>query len=159
MAVLAILVPVGRLMTATLFPTGHIYGDWKVTEQPTTSSTGSKECVCTVCKDVKTDTIPLLDAETGEFYESQIDQRIEVTKNGDGAVRYYFYPVSVIDTRTWGDAPTIKINAAGGFDITYFTEDGTKVETKLAPLDGYIHRCVILEDGSYVFARIGDYKD
>lgn len=39
---------------------GHSYTEWFTTAQPTTSSPGSKFCICTVCGDVLTQQIPKL---------------------------------------------------------------------------------------------------
>ena len=139
---------------------GHLYGDWTTTKMPTTTETGEKQCVCSRCGDVKKETIAKLDEATAEKYEHYIDPRVEIkTVPTTGKVRYIYHPVEVTDGRAWGDPPTIRINDAGGFDITYYKQDGTKVSYILHPIEGYINRLTILNDGSYVTQLIGDYND
>jgi hypothetical protein len=138
---------------------GHLYGSWTVTVQPTSSSTGTRQCVCSRCGHVNSETVPKLDVETVEKYEHYIDPRIQITTNGSGVVTYRYPQVRVSDTRTWGDPPTIRISDDGGFQITYYNKSNKEVYVTLSPVAGYVHRCVILEDGTYVFSLIGDYKD
>lgn len=40
--------------------TGHTYGEWTITKEPTETETGLKERTCTVCKQTKTETVPKL---------------------------------------------------------------------------------------------------
>lgn len=138
---------------------GHLYGDWTTTKMPTTTETGEKQCVCSRCGDVKKETIAKLDEATAEKYEHYIDPRVEIRTFGNGWVDYFYYPVGVTDARTWGDPPTIRINNAGGFDIIYYKQDGTKVSCTLNPVDGYVNDLTIRNDGSFVTQLWGDYKD
>lgn len=137
---------------------GHLYGNWETTVQPSTSSAGEKQCVCSRCGNVNKESIPQLDPVVSEKHESYIDSRIEI-KNFNGTPSYCYGAVRAVDARSWGDSPSISIMDNGGFFITYFKRDGSKVEVTLAPVDGYVHRCVLLDDGSYTFSLIGDYKD
>lgn len=138
---------------------GHLYGDWTTTKMPTTTETGEKQCVCSRCGNVNKETISKLDEATAEKYESYIDPRIEIETYGNGRVSYFYYPVGVTDARTWGDPPTIRINAAGGFDLFYYKQDGTKVTYTLNPVEGYVNSLTIRSDGSFVTQLWGDYKD
>lgn len=138
---------------------GHLYGDWTTTKMPTTTETGERQCVCSRCGNVNKETVATLDESTANKYESYIDPRIEIRTNGSGAVLYSYYPVRVVDSRAWGDPPTIRINDAGGFDVTYYKQDGTKVSYTLTPADGYVNQLVIFKDGSCGTQLFGDYKD
>ena len=138
---------------------GHLYGDWNVTAQPTTTSTGTRTCVCTKCGHELTETIDKLAPEVAEKYESFIDSRIEIKTFPNGAVSYYYNMVGLVDTRSWGDPPSIRITSAGGFKITYLKKDGSKVVKTLKPVDGYVNRMVIFENGSYQTNLIGDFSD
>ena len=137
---------------------GHLYGDWKYLTTATLTREGYREATCTRCGNVLGNTIEKLDPAYAHKYEN-IDERIVIRVNGNGAVSYSYYPVSVIDARTWGGAPIITITAQGGFDVTYFKQDGTKVSYYLYPVDEYVHRLAILDDGTYTIAFIGDFKD
>lgn len=138
---------------------GHVYGDWKTTKQATTSATGEKQCVCTKCGHVLTETIPKLTPSTADKYESYIDPRVEIKTLPDGAMYYYYDPVCVVDTRSWGDPPTISITSDGGFYVVYYKQDGSKVTYTLAPVAGYANRMVIFENGSFETGLIGDFSD
>ena len=138
---------------------GHLYGNWETTKQPTAIEAGERQCVCSRCNYVHIESIDKLDAPTVNMYESYIDPRVEITKNGSGAVSYFYYPVGVIDSRSWGVPPTIQISDNGGFNIFYYKQDGTKVTYTLNPVEGYVNRLVILEDGSYTTSLIGDFND
>lgn len=138
---------------------GHLYGTWTVTVKPTTDSTGTRACTCTKCGHVLTETVAKLAPEIAEKYENYIDPRIHIEILPDGARYYYYSPVCVIDTRTWGDPPTISITGEGGFYVTYFKQDGSKVEWNLVPVPGYANRMVIWENGSYETGLIGGFDD
>ena len=138
---------------------GHSYGDWEITVEPTTSSTGERQCVCSACGDIKVETIPALEEDTSDGNEGCIDPRIEVTKYGNGAVRYYYADggISVIDSRTWGGTPNIRVNEDGSLTVIYHQTDGTQIEVSVpAPPENYIRRCVILNDGTYLLTLVGD---
>ena len=138
---------------------GHLYGSWETTKKPTSTETGERQCVCSRCGDVKIESIDKLTTEQDNAYTSYIDPRIEIRTYGSGGTRYHYELVSVVDWRSWGSPPTIRITDSGGFDIIYFKQDGTKVCCSLNPVEGYINRLSILEDGSYTTRLIGDYND
>lgn len=137
----------------------HSYGNWAITTQATTSSPGSRTRSCSRCGYVLTEVIPMLSTENADKDENYIDPRIEIETLSDGAMRYYYNPVCLVDTRTWGVPPAISITAEGGFYVTYFKQDGSKVEVNLAPMEGYVRRMVIMEDGSYMLSLIGGFDD
>ncbi len=37
----------------------HTYGEWKITKEPTTTETGSRERTCSICKYTQKETIPV----------------------------------------------------------------------------------------------------
>lgn len=39
---------------------GHSYGEWEIVKEPTLTETGERQTVCSVCGDVKTETMPKL---------------------------------------------------------------------------------------------------
>lgn len=134
---------------------GHSYGEWETTVEPTTSSTGERRCICVTCGDVKTETVPALDPETGETYESYIDPRIKVTKLRRGTA-YKYNDCRVYDYRTWGTPPSIWVNEDGSLQVVYFQQDGTRVDVKVCvPNEGYIRSCDISDDGTYVLCLVG----
>lgn len=137
---------------------GHSYGEWETTVEPTSSSTGERRCICVTCGDVKTETIPMLDPDTGEQYESYIDPRIEVTVLRRSTA-YKYGNCRVYDYRTWGDAPSIWINEDGSLTVLYCKQDGTQVKTVVyLPPENNISKCDILDDGSFVLGCIGDFS-
>ncbi len=138
---------------------GHLYGDWTTTKMPTTTEAGERQCVCSRCGQINKETVAKLDTSAANKYENYIDPGIEIRTNGSGAVLYSYCSVRVVDSRTWGDPPTIRINHAGGFDVTYYKQDGTKTSYTLTPVDGYVNQFIILKDGSYSTQLFGDYKD
>ena len=96
-----------------------------------------------------------------DIYQKNVDPRIEiiVDLNGFRDDSYRYKHLTVTDTRGWGDPPSISINDEDCFEISYFKADGIKVSLTLYPCEGYVSRCVLLEDGSYNTHLIGDFKD
>lgn len=137
---------------------GHLYGDWKYLITATLTREGYREAECRRCGYVHGGKVAKLNPAYAHKYEN-IDERIVIKTNGNGAVSYFYYPVSVVDTRSWGGTATIRIKDNGGYSITYYKQDGTEVSCSLNPVEGYINRLVILEDGSYTTGLIGDFKD
>lgn len=137
----------------------HLYGDWEAITQATVDSPGSKTCSCIKCGHILTATIPKLKPDTVEKYENYVDSRVEIEIRPDGARRFYYNPVYVVDIRTWGDPATIRITDEGGFYVTYFKQNRSKVELNISPIAGYVRRMVIMEDGSYMLSLFGDFKD
>ena len=137
---------------------GHLYGDWVYIQNASLTSTGYREAVCTRCGNVLGDTIPALNPAYATKYEG-IDSRIVIDVNGDGAVDYRYGKVAVVDTRTWGGAPILVITEEGGFDITYYKQDGSCVNYSLRPVEGYINQFVIWNDGAYATQLWGDFND
>lgn len=139
-------------------PIGHNWSEWKITVEPTTSSTGERTRSCSNCKKVVTETVPALDPDTGVAYERYIDPRITVKEyfNNTG---YKYGDFSVTDFRTWGEPPSIWINEDGTWLVVYFNKDGTRVEVllELPPAD-YIRSFRILDDGTYIVTLTGGYN-
>ena len=137
----------------------HLYGNWTIAVWPTASTEGTKQAICTRCGNVLSETIPKLSEEDVNLYENYIDSQIEIERYGNGATSYRYGAVAVVDTRTWGDPPTVRIASNAGFQISYFKADGSQVNVSLPPIEGYINQCAILEDGSYAIQLWGDFKD
>lgn len=133
----------------------HTYSDWAIIREATATEQGEQSRTCSVCGKVNTEVIPA----TGEQREYYIDPRITIKKSPDGATSYRYDHLSVVDTRSWGVPPTIRITESEYFRIIYYKQDGTKVVCSLNPVEGYVNRLVILEDGSYTTRLIGDYND
>lgn len=145
-------------------PRGHLYGSWVTTVPATSTSVGEKQITCSRCGYVKTETIPQLDEATSELYEYYIDPRITIRTTGDGNRVYTYkpdaaYTVSVTDKRTWGTPPTIRITENGGFSIVYYQQNGDRVSYTLNPVEGYVNKLIIRDNGSYGTTLIGDYND
>ena len=138
---------------------GHEWSEWVVTVEPTVSSTGERSRSCSRCKEVVTELVPKLDAETGEAYESYIDPRITV-KEYRVTTSYRYSDYGVTDYRTWGASPSIWINEDGTWTVAYINQDGSRVEFILeTPPAGYISEARILEDGSYTVNLTGGYNN
>lgn len=144
--------------TDSTYKRGHLYGDWKYLTTATLTREGYREATCRRCGNVLGDTVAKLDPAYAHKYQN-IDERIVVKTNGNGSTSYTYNHVAVVDTRTWGGTAIIVINAQGGFDVTYYTQDGEKVSRTINPWDGYVYRLVIFEDGTCNTGLIGDFKD
>ncbi len=143
----------------TVSKTGHLYGSWVTTIQPTTSSVGEKKCTCQICGHELKETLAKLEQAVADKQEG-LDPRITVKINAfDGTTAYKYGAVRVNDCRTWGDAPSISINAKNGFDIIYYKQNGQKVTYTLNPAEGYVSFLTIWDDGSYENGWIGDFSD
>lgn len=139
---------------------GHDWSEWETTKEATTEATGERVRCCDRCGEKATETIPALDAETGEAYESYIDPRITVRKNRTNtSYKYLDYGVAVNDFRTWGDPPSIWVNDDGTLTVVYYDQNGTRIEFKTeVPPEDYINSYVILDDGTYDSDLIGGYN-
>ncbi len=138
---------------------GHSYGSFETTVWPTQTSTGVRQAFCEYCGHCLTETIPKLSIEDAELYENYIDSQITIERLPDGAIDYSYGTVSVTDTRSWGDPPTIHINNNDALHIIYLSRDGNKVEFTLDPIPGYSRWMVIHEDGSFTTSLFGDFND
>jgi hypothetical protein len=137
----------------------HLYGDWTTITPATTSSTGSRSCSCIHCGQTLTEAIPQLSIEDAELYEKYVDTGILIERLPDGAIDYSYGTVSVTDTRSWGEPPSVRILNMTGLRITYQKQDGSPVEVMLEPIEGYARWMVIQKDGSYTLSLFGDFND
>ncbi len=144
--------------TDSTYKRGHLYGSWKYLTTATLTREGYREATCGRCGNVLGDTVAKLDPAYAHKYEN-IDERIVISVYGNGRIGYFYYPVSVADARTWGGAPIIEITSSGGFNVSYYKQDGTEVSYYLRPIDGYVNSLTIRDDGSFVTQLFGDYKD
>lgn len=135
---------------------GHDWSEWVVTVEPTTTSVGEKQRTCSRCG-TETEVIPMLDANTGEAYESYIDPRITVKKNRSSTA-YDYGSFGITDYRTWGEPPSIWINEDGTWTVVYYQQDGTRVEFLMEmPPENFICDCSIKDDGTYKVTLTGSY--
>lgn len=139
---------------------GHDWSEWETTKEVTTEATGERVRCCNRCGEKATETIPALDVETGEAYESYIDPQIEVKENRTStSYKYLESRVSVTDFRTWGEPPSIWVNEDGNLTVVYYNQSGERVEFLTeTPPDDYINRYSILDDGTYIVSLIGGYN-
>lgn len=140
----------------TIEPLGHAYGDWVVTKEPTTSSGGERHRSCSRCGLVHEDYMAPLDAETGEQYASYIDPRITI--NSTPTATSYDYRESQCrlgDARTWGETPSIYIEADGSLRVVYFLQDGTMRTEVITPMENYYSMGIIYDSGEFTLKRIG----
>ena len=137
---------------------GHDWSEWVITKEPTTETTGDRERSCGRCGLKEKDFVAPLDKETGEKYVSYIDPKITTTLFSDGARCYEHKEamVDVIDTRSWGEPPSIYVEEDGSLRVIYFQRNGEKVEIVHSPVAGKFHRGVILDDGTFFTSAIGD---
>lgn len=135
----------------------HTYSDWSVTKKATATEQGERCRTCSVCGKVNTEIIPA----TNEQREYYIDPRLEIDGLPDGATSYSIdsLHLGVIDTRTWGEPPSIYIIDDSYLSIVYYRQDGTKVYYSLKPVEGYYNNFVIFENGTFKTQLIGDYND
>ena len=137
-------------------PLGHAYGDWVVTKEPTTSAGGERHRTCSRCGLVHEDYMAPLDSETGEKYESYIDPRITI--NSTPTATSYDYRESQCrlgDARTWGETPSIYIEADGSLRVVYFLQDGTMRTEVITPVENYYSMGIIYDSGEFTLKRIG----
>lgn len=124
---------------------GHLYGDWTVTQNATTTSEGKKECSCTRCGHKLTETLP---KKTGEH--ANIPESLEIVKLYSG-VSYRNGVCSVVDRRTWGDVPTITVYDETSLHVVYYNKAGEKVEFDVVTPSSskYTNIGTIKDDGTY----------
>ncbi len=133
---------------------GHSYGSWTTTKQPTQTEQGLQERVCATCGGRNTQVIPAIGAEI----ETYIDPRITVSYVGN-TTGYSYGQLKVTVWATWDVNLSIYINEDGSFDITYYKQDGTRVDETLVHWEGYYWDDFrILEDGSYIVARFDGFE-
>lgn len=134
-----------------------LLGDFTTILEPTTTSTGLRVAYCKKCgKEYVDEVAKLIVPEKLE----NVDARITIWEIvAHGHVSYKYKDLSVLDRRSWDGAPIMKITEDDGLDITYYKQDGSRVNYYLQPVEGYVHSFVILEDGSYSVGLIGDYND
>lgn len=93
---------------------GHSYGEWIVTREPTDSTAGQRERICSVCKEKEVETIPATGADTpvivgpGWTPSFNVNTPIE-TENGN---------VSISDTRAdENDTVVITVRPDDGYEL------------------------------------------
>lgn len=101
-------------------PLGHTWGQWQVTEEPTTSSEGVKERICEMCGEKETESLDSLPVEDG------------------------FIIVSFTETVNQGEKATVCIKGKPGaeYTITVYYKSGpataSGLEPAVADADGYV---------------------
>ncbi len=135
---------------------GHSYGDWVVTKEATETEAGEQVRTCATCGDKNVQVLPA----TGEVRESYIDPKLKVEIVGrECNLSYTYQSLGVTNKCDWDNCLSIRIAENGDFNITYYLQDGTKVEHTLRqPNEGYFRRLTILNDGTYVTRLNGSYS-
>ncbi|MEE1003139.1 MAG: leucine-rich repeat domain-containing protein [Acutalibacteraceae bacterium] len=86
---------------------GHILSDWQIVKEPTTTETGLKQKVCTVCNEViETVVLPKLDETHTHSYTPEITKQPTCTKKG---IKTY--------TCSCGESYTEEISALGHKEV------------------------------------------
>ncbi len=141
--------------------TTHSYGDWVVVKEATTSSAGLKESTCTVCGNKKTEDIPKKVVSNNDS-DGGIDPAVTVEKHPlTKQPLYILGKCRVLDKRTWGDPPSIKVFNGNSMHVTYYNKNNEKVEFDVIPMEDmteYILRFTIQDDGTYVSQLTGSYS-
>lgn len=88
-----------------------------------------------------------------------VDPRFEVWEGVSGSVFYKYNSFCVVDNRSWGDTPILKIIDNTSISLTYYKQDGTAVNVLLESYQDYSLICNIQEDGTYTIGFVGDYDD
>ena len=102
----------------------HVWGNWGVTKQPTTTEEGEKVRICSVCKEAETEVIDMLEEEPVEF---------TVTQSNGGAS--YAYE----EGATYSYITSAEVDAvyANGNAIEFATNsDGTRAYIEAKELSG-----------------------
>ena len=135
-------------------PLGHSYSKWSTIKEATTSSTGTKECVCSQCGNRLAEELPKLTAING------VDAAVKITTGGWDYPKYVLGKCSVLDTRTWGETPTITVYNENCMHVTYFNKNNEKIEFNVEPpgIENYLYQFTLLEDGTYVSQLYGSYS-
>ena len=126
-----------------VLPTGHSYGEWVVTTQPTETSKGVKEKICKNCNDKVLETIPLLNHT--HKYEEKI---VEATCEQQGYTEYRCscgesYKDNYIDAKGHSYGEWTKIKDAT--ETEYGLEQRecsvcSHIDTQLIPLLSHTHK-------------------
>ena len=126
-----------------VLPTGHSYGEWVVTTQPTETSKGVKEKICRNCNDKVLETIPLLNHT--HKYEEKI---VEATCEQQGYTEYRCscgesYKENYIDAKGHSYGEWTKIKDAT--ETEYGLEQRecsvcSHIDTQLIPLLSHTHK-------------------
>ncbi len=101
-------------------PLGHSWGQWQVTQEPTTASEGIKERICQMCGETETESLDSLPVEDG------------------------FIIVSFAETVNQGEKATVTIKGRPGveYTITVYYKSGpataSGLEPAVADVDGYV---------------------
>lgn len=125
----------------------HAYSDWTVTKEATATEQGEQSRTCAVCGKVNTEIIPA----TSEQRESYIDPSLSFYTSSNGARCYVNTYCHIVDTRTWGDPPSITVYDEYSLHVEYYKQSGEMVAVDVDAIvkQYYSVVCIIAEDGSY----------
>ncbi len=134
----------------------HLFGDWELVQNSTTTRIGIEKCTCTVCGHVITRNFPKREAKYNCVDKDIIIKREKI---GPTMTTRFIYDICIVaDKRTWGNPPTITITSTGGLHTVYYDKNNQKVEFTVEPVKDYIHRYTILENGTYATILVGSYS-
>jgi len=95
----------------TIAPTGHSYGEWKVTKEPTEETTGTKIKTCIICSNVITEVIAQLPKK----------EAFAVYSEDDGSLAFY-KRISVPKKGSKFEGKTVS-NVYTGIEVTNYNSD------------------------------------
>ena len=135
--------------------TDHKY-EWKLVKASTTTETGVRELRCAYCGTFKErEDIPK------KKNEPKIDPLVTVSlMKYTNEPTYSFGGNHIIDTRTWGDAPSISTYDDVCMKVTYYNQNGEQITFNVEPPSNPNNhfQVLILDDGTYGFREIGTFS-
>lgn len=130
-----------------------MYVNWEVVKKATIKKKGLKESKCEKCgKATITEEIPK------KITHTNVDSRIEIEKRF-GVLTYNYKKCTIVDRRTWGEPPIIKVIEDDGLHVTYYNKEGKKKIFSFSqpPIEDVIVSYTIKDNGKYVHTYIGSY--
>ena len=132
----------GAAKTETIKATGHVYGEWTTTKEPTTSAQGTKERVCQKCGNKETQSIPKLtnggwkqDSQGWWYENTDGTYPVSCWKQIDGC--WYYFNVFGYRVTGWQNIKNVWyyfdskgiMQASKWIDNTYYVKDNGAMAT------------------------------
>ena len=132
----------------------------KATEKPTTTKKATTSAKKTTAATTKKTTAATEKTTKADKDLPYIDPRVKIEKSlVSKTPTYSLNRCYVLDTRTWGERPSIEVYDGKNLKVTYYNKQGKEVTFKVEyPGDSLINQFVILDDGTYVSQYIGSYS-
>lgn len=137
----------GESYTEEIPATGHLYGEWKITQQPTCGKEGEKERICANCGDKQTERIYKTDDHK---YESKVTKEATYTAEGEKTFTCSICGKSYTEKIAKLYSPNVSpIGRFIGEDGLYEVDDGIFIN--------YIE-ITVDSDGKYLIDYANSYK-